>query len=78
MLLNNRKPEVGKWTRLLRLQSAWTARSWHGAGWYVLEIGCFKTIAIPEVGGCFVRNKHYRGVWLRVFFWLPVEVEQCS
>lgn len=44
-------------------------------GWRYLQFGLVKFTSWPDEG-CVFQKKHYNGIWLHLYYWLPFEIQR--
>lgn len=63
------RPEIGRWWFLFKVCRDW-ARGY--PGWRRFDLALIKLKSRPPDGEI-ITKEHYRGFWLRFYFWLPWE-----
>ena len=64
------EPVVGKLQWWLRITRRFNMVD--PPGWRVFDFAIIRLKEIPEAGGR-ILPKHYRGIWIRFMFWLPID-----
>ena len=68
-----RKPFKMGWNFVFHVEYDYFRRSW---GWRRVEIGVLKMHTEPDDGEMPTHDKHYKGFWFRLLYWLPFEIVQ--
>lgn len=62
-------PEIGKWWFYFSIKPDYLSRY---RGWRRLDLAVIKLHSLPAEG-YHIHKEHYRGIWIRFYFWLPFE-----